>query len=400
MTTTSEQTVNGLRLYIQSILNNYRDGVFNSAQAVENSKLEIQDYLEEFTAKAQQIRDGVHELSLKADRVDEFDNRLSNKAERNHTHTSAGIIDADPLVAPGAVVKRDEEGLFEVGDPARPTNPVPRSYVDSRLSNKAGIDHEHVSSDISDRVFEIGAEGAPHKLISTGSDGQLSVLTESIVAGEHVPNKYYVDTELDKKANAVHTHTVSGVVGLEEALQGKAGYEHTHSSSEITNATPMINGNVANGGLILKTASDGQLSIITSSVTQEHHVVSKGYVDSGLEGKASSAHTHTVTQVTGLSSALDDKSNVGHTHTVDQINDLPEISSGVAGNRLVQRTNVGQINVAEVPGATSHAASKGYVDARVLGLIPGMTLWSGEQSEYDSLPDSVKNAAGFVGVIF
>jgi hypothetical protein len=41
-----------------------------------------------------------------------------------------------------------------------------------------------------------------------------------------------------------------------------------------------------------------------------------------LDGKAASSHTHSIANVTGLQTALDGKSNTGHTHAIADVTGL------------------------------------------------------------------------------
>ena len=402
--TPAETTLTTLRQYIQSILTGYRDSVATNVQTVENHKTTIEGYLSEFESQAQTIRDGTNELAIKANRVDEFDTRITNKADKIHTHSSGEIIDADPLVTAGTIVRRDAAGLFEVASPSVPNNPTPKSYVDSGLADKSNLGHTHLTKDITDRTAVVGGAGAADKLVSTGADGQLVITTEQILTDLHAVNKTYVDTRFEQKANLTHTHTISSVTGLQNALDQKATGEHTHNSNDISNATTLVTGTVANAGLVLKTSSDGQLSVTTSSVTQEHHVPSKGYVDTETAKKANTSHAHTVDAITGLQGALDGKASTTHTHTVSQITDLPTISSAVTNSALVQRTSSGQVTVPAVPGAAEHAVSRGHLDGKLAGKVTGsqqgMELWVGTQAAYDALPVETRTRAGFAAVIY
>lgn len=88
-----------------------------------------------------------------------------------------------------------------------------------------------------------------------------------------------------------------------------------------------------------------------------------------------------------------------HTHTKAQISDLPTISVNSYNGHIVQRQTNGHIQVPPSPSANTDAASKGYVDQRVLKSGTATTLWSGTQAEYDALPTGTRNAAGFIAVI-
>lgn len=59
--------------------------------------------------------------------------------------------------------------------------------------------------------------------------------------GGHPADDFVLDSELTEalagKANAVHTHNMTDVTGLETALAGKAASNHAHSPSQITSGT-------------------------------------------------------------------------------------------------------------------------------------------------------------------
>ena len=62
-----------------------------------------------------------------------------------------------------------------------------------------------------------------------------------------------------------------------------------------------------------------------------HTIAQVTDLQSTLNGKANSSHTHTASQITDLQGKLDGKANSSHTHTASQITDL--------GMGLLQRTN-------------------------------------------------------------
>ena len=50
-----------------------------------------------------------------------------------------------------------------------------------------------------------------------------------------------LQTALNGKANASHTHSISQITNLQTSLDGKAPKSHTHSISQITNLQPSLN---------------------------------------------------------------------------------------------------------------------------------------------------------------
>lgn len=135
-----------------------------------------------------------------------------------------------------------------------------------------------------------------------------SILTKNDVGLSNVDNTSDANkpistataTALSGKANTVHTHPISDVVGLAAALTSKADTSHAHAISDVTNLTEALNNK------------------------------------SGID------HVHDFNDVTGLSTALTDavntlvpglvttavgvqlanKSNVGHTHVSSDVTDL------------------------------------------------------------------------------
>lgn len=92
------------------------------------------------------------------------------------------------------------------------------------------------------------------------------------VSNNDAARKAYVDTGLSGKANSTHTHSISDVTGLMDAIDGiegelslKASLSHTHAISDVTN------------------------------------------LQTSLDGKAASSHTHSISDVTGLQDELDAK---------------------------------------------------------------------------------------------
>lgn len=103
-----------------------------------------------------------------------------------------------------------------------------------------------------------------------------------------------LETAVNGKAAASHTHTQADVSGLADALSGKADATHTHSQY----------------------ATSAALAAMQTTVN----------------GKASASHTHALSGVTGLEAALDGKSDSDHTHTPASI--------GAAASNHTHNTNV------------------------------------------------------------
>ena len=92
-----------------------------------------------------------------------------------------------------------------------------------------------------------------------------------------------------------HNHTIANVDGLQTALNGKASTSHTHDHANITGMT-------ANRALISNASGVLTESAVTSTELGYLDGVTSA-IQTQLNGKAASSHTHSGTQVTGLTAS-------------------------------------------------------------------------------------------------
>lgn len=109
-----------------------------------------------------------------------------------------------------------------------------------------------------------------------------------------------LNTELAKKADSSHTHSIANVTNLQNTLDGKVPTSRT------------VNGKALSANITLS-ASD--VGAATSSHSHDDRYYTESEVDTKLSGKANSSHTHTIANVTDLQAALNNKSNTDHSHT-------------------------------------------------------------------------------------
>ena len=92
----------------------------------------------------------------------------------------------------------------------------------------------------------------------------------------------YVETELAKKANTAHTHSVSDVTGLQSSLNGKANSAHTHAIADVSGLQTAINNRIP------KTGNRGALAgyaLSTSGATVDASAKDSQYTDSAVTVK-------------------------------------------------------------------------------------------------------------------
>ena len=200
-----------------------------------------------------------------------------------------------------------------------------------------------------------------HNHVISNVDGLQSALDAKAASGHTHGDIYYTETEVDTlledKANASHTHTIANVSGLQSTLDGKAATSHgTHVSYSTT--APVMDGSASVGtastvarsdhkhptdtsraaqtsldshtgnksnphgvtlsqlGLTATATELNALDGITATVTELNYVDGvTSNIQTQLNGKAASSHTHTIANVTNLQTTLDGKASTSHNHS-------------------------------------------------------------------------------------
>lgn len=203
-------------------------------------------------------------------------------------------------------------------------------------------------------------------------------------------------------AAAVHTHVVGDVTGLQAALDGKqpagsyAAASHTHDTSHVITgvfAAPRLGVGTANsstwlrgdgvwstlpaaatptwGGIVGVLSNQTDLQNALNAKSDVGHIHDDRYyteaeVNSLLSGKANTAHSHVIGDVSGLQAALDGKQAAGsyaaavHTHVAT------DISNSTATGRSV---------LTAVDADAARDAIGVYVQATDPGAVADGSLW-------------------------
>lgn len=104
---------------------------------------------------------------------------------------------------------------------------------DSATSSTSLWSSSKTSTEISSAVSAL-VDGAP-ALLNT-----LNELAAAI--GDDESFATTIASQISGKANAVHSHAISDVTGLQSALDGKAGTTHSHAISDVTNLQSTLDG--------------------------------------------------------------------------------------------------------------------------------------------------------------
>jgi hypothetical protein len=216
--------------------------------------------------------------------------------------------------------------------PSNHTHPISdvtglQSALDGKqvAGSYASANHAHAISDVTGLQTALDGKQASGSYANASHSHAISDVTG-------------LQTSLDGKAAATHSHGISDVTGLQTALDGKqasgsyAAASHGHAISDVTGLQTSLDGKASSshGHIIadvtgLQTALDGKQASLSSGTNIK--TINGGSVlgsgDLVVSGAASwGGITGTLSSQTDLQSALDGKSATGHTHTAANITDF------------------------------------------------------------------------------
>lgn len=311
-------------------------------------------------------------------------------ADRVHSHTIAQITDLTVSEAATASTtpKRTTAGQLIVQQtPTSSTHAASKAYVDStataagtiadlsitaaKIANKTITEGKLANNAVTNAIIANGAvnissilssdltstlgSGAANKLVQASSAGTIEVPTPT--ANAHPSTKQYVDNAITShkhgsvditdgvntpngttaQGNKVVKTLATGYLAtsavptsdnhvvnykffsdymvsfsntVDTALNGKANSSHTHTSANITDSTNLPNGTTGTGNKLVKTTSGGKLQVNYTPNTG-YDVVNFTALTNGLNGKANSSHNHTTSQITDTTYAPDGTTNTG-----------------------------------------------------------------------------------------
>ncbi len=167
-------------------------------------------------------------------------------------------------------------------------------------------------------------------------------------------------------------HIADTVDSLTTVVNGKAPTAHTHPISDITNL---------------------QINLDAKSPTTHTHAIGDiTSLQTSLDGKALMSHTHVIGDVTGLQTALDSKSAMGHTHAMS---DITNLVSSLAGKSDTSHTHI----IGDVTGLQTAIDGKAATShTHVIGDVTGLqTAIDGKAAT--SHVHTIANVTGLQGEI-
>lgn len=231
------------------------------------------------------------ELDGKADAV-----HTHNYAASAHTHTIAEVSETSEKKIMTATERTKLEGV-EAG---ANNYTHPATHAASMITGLATVATSGSYDDLSDKPTSMAPTAHTH--------------AQSDITG--------LATALSGKANATHAHGTADVTGLADALATKADATHTHDYAESshTHTVAQVSGTLplTKGGTGATTAAAALTNLGLTATAGELNYMDgvTSNVQTQLDGKAESGHTHAQSDVTGLETALAGKASTGHTHTL------------------------------------------------------------------------------------
>lgn len=252
-----------------------------------------------------------------------------------------------------------------------------KTEVDSKLGGKSNVGHNHderyyTETEIDTKVNNINSQinsligftaTIVNSLPATGEVGvmYLKLNTSASVEGNIYDEYIWVNNKFEKIGSTETTVDLSGYVTQTEMntqLANKANVNHSHTSDSIgldqdsddgmwvyeygLYSQSGVNGFVYDHDKKLENIDDGaNKTVVDSSLSSSSiNPVQNKIVTNALNGKASSSHSHSISNITDLQSSLDGKTNINTRDFSFFLSDviLPEGSS--IADKSITRSHV------------------------------------------------------------
>lgn len=217
------------------------------------------------------------------------------------------------------------------------------------LTASAGKTLNDSLTSLTSRVVTL--EGADNSFASnyytkTEVDTQVSGLNSTISALTYSSDIAAVSTRVtalegQSFAEVLHTHAISDVIGLQDALDTKA------TTTYVDSIESSINANIA--ALDLGTDSSAEVASLQSQVSTINTTISGLPTTSDLDAKADTGHTHVVANISDIGTSYYNKSQTDtllsnvvpkpHTHVEADITNLDKYTTGAVDLKLLDHNS-------------------------------------------------------------
>lgn len=157
--------------------------------------------------------------------------------------------------------------------------------------------------------------------------------------------KNEIDTKLQNKSDINHNHDISELYDNFDIISGIQ--DELNEKADKSVVTTSVNGLMSKEDKVKLDgiATEANKTVVDSSLSSSStNPVQNKVVNSALNGKANSSHSHSISNITNLQSALDSKSDINHNHNNTYsllnhqhtgLNGIPDIICDSAGQQSV-----------------------------------------------------------------
>ena len=344
--------------------------------------------------------------------ITDLQNQLNGKSGVNHSHTIADITslqtalnDKEPAFNKGTAFNK----AFGTG-----YSNVPRGN-DSRFSDaRTPLDHDHAIADVTNLQTTLNGKAASshtHSIANITSLQTTLNAKEAAFSKNTAFNKNFGTTSgtvtqgndsrlSDSRTPKSHTHAIADVSSLQTELNAKRDVSNSYFTvnMEVRNSNPYITIDSSDSGsghlliqnqnknamhlyanttqaiwrkdntagkisarldMVGSTSETGDYQGYMQAYTRivgvegfaDHHLTTRGYVNTEVGKKANTSHTHAISEITSLQTTLNGKAASSHTHSIANISGLQTELNNKASSSHTHAQS-------QITGLTSDLANK------------------------------------------
>ena len=223
---------------------------------------------------------------------------LSSKADKEHTHMTRDITDLQEVLD----TKADAEHEHDI-------------TIQTLTLDLAHIQHTHKCSEIVDLQSALDLKSDKGHVHTCADISDLQYQLDQKANKVHIHSDLYTKDEIDSAINELDENTNRKFEEMEETYN----QDIDEIKLELANHThTAFDNDVIFNGSIIATGTVTATNLLSTNETRLKAVETK------VETKANSTHTHTCSQITDLEQKLKAKSDTGHVHTCADITDLEQ----------------------------------------------------------------------------
>lgn len=313
---------------------------------------------------------------------------VDDAVSKRHSHANAAVLSGITAQKVSAWDAKQSALTFDDEPTEGSSNPVTSDGVFRAVSEHGGLQLGETSTtayrgDRGKAAYEHSqaTSGNPHNVTksdvglgnvdNTSDLGKpVSAATQSALDGKQAKQTFTADASTPSDGDFVlmqassETGTTAilkrAVSKVWDYIKGKAdsvyaAVSHNHAISDVTNLQSSLDGKQA------------ALAFDDAPTAGSSNPVKSGGVKSALDGKADSAHSHAIGDVTGLQSALDGKAPSTHSHAISDVTGLQTALDGKQAT-LTAGTNITIVdNVISATGGGGTSVPCYYVNCHQSG---------------------------------